>query len=219
MSQLFHPSVNTVCKTAPFLIIAVVAVASWSGWLWFGSSWQTGQSRYVDQVVPFSHEHHVRGLGLDCRFCHTGVETSSYAGLPPTKTCMSCHSEIWRNAPMLKPVRDSWRLNEPMRWKRVNNLPGYVFFNHSAHIQHGIGCSSCHGNAALMPLTYQAAPLQMAWCLKCHRNPEQYLRPYNQVFNVSYAFPADQAKVGAKLAKQYHLLSKQMMQSCSLCHR
>lgn len=219
MAQLFHPSLNTVCKSLPFAVIFLVAAAAWGDWMWFGSSWSTNQGRYVDQPVPFSHEHHVRGLGLDCRYCHTTVETSNYAGLPPTKTCMSCHSEIWRDAPILQPVRDSWSHNQPMRWNRVNNLPGYVFFNHSAHIQHGIGCSSCHGNVELLPLMLQQAPLQMAWCLGCHRNPEMFLRPRDQIFNTAYQFPANQAEVGQRLANQYHIMSTQMMQTCSLCHR
>lgn len=219
MAQLYHPSVNTIARTLPFLVVGLIAVGAWADWRWFNSSWDTGQGRYVDQPVQFSHEHHVRGLGLDCRYCHTGVETSNFAGLPPTKTCMTCHSEIWRDAPILQPVRDSWRTNTPLRWNRVNNLPGYVFFNHSAHIQHGVGCSSCHGNVELMPLTMQAAPLQMAWCLNCHRDAAMYLRPRDQIFNTAYQFPPNQREVGQALVKQYHVMSSQMLQTCSLCHR
>ena len=148
-----------------------------------------------------------------------GVETSAFAGVPPTKTCMTCHSQIWRDAPMLQPVRQSWQTQQPMHWNRVNNLPGYVFFNHSAHIQKGVGCSTCHGNVALMPLMMQAAPLQMAWCLDCHRNPEKFLRPRDQIFSMDYQFPPDQLVLGKKLATDYHVLSKQMMETCSLCHR
>lgn len=219
MAQLFHSSLNTIGRALPAAVVLLVAAAAWANVLWHRSGWSTGASRYVDQKVQFSHEHHVRGLGLDCRYCHTSVETSAFAGLPPTKTCMTCHSEIWRDAPMLQPVRESWRSQQPLHWKRVNNLPGYVFFNHSAHVQKGIGCSSCHGNIALMPLTMQAASLQMDWCLNCHRSPEKFLRPRDEEFNVDYRPPADQIALGKALAKKYHLLSRQMMESCSLCHR
>ena len=221
MAQLFHPSLNNLCRTLPFAVILVVVGGSWASWRFSSSSWVTNENRFVDQVVPFSHLHHVRGLGIDCRFCHTGVEQSSYAGLPPTKTCMTCHSQIWRDAQILQPVRDSWSNHQPIRWNRVNNLPGYVYFNHSAHVNNGVGCSSCHGNVALMPLMYQAAPLQMDWCLNCHRNPERYLRPRNEIFNTAYQ-PGDddvQLALGRKLVAEYHILSPRMMQSCSTCHR
>ncbi len=219
MGQLFQPGHTTVVKAVIFVLIVGLVGLSWAAESWTNSSWATHQGRYVSQSVPFSHEHHVRGLGIDCRFCHTGVETSAYAGLPSTKTCMTCHSQIWRDAPMLKPVRDSWSLQQPMQWNRVHNLAGYVFFNHSAHIQKGVGCSSCHGNVALMPLTFQSASLQMDWCLNCHRNPEKFLRPRDQVFNTAYQAPSDQAALGEKLAERYGVMSKQMMQSCSMCHR
>ena len=219
MAQLFHPGLNTIGRSIPLIVILLLGIGTFVGWRWERSSWTTSQGRFVDQPVPFSHSHHVRGLGIDCRFCHTGVETSSYAGLPPTKTCMTCHSQIWRDAPMLEPVRTSWSGHTPIRWNRVHNLPGYVFFNHSAHIQNGVGCSSCHGNVALMPLMYQAASLQMDWCLNCHRNPEKFLRPRDQIFNTAYQPPADQLALGAKLVKDYQILSPRMMQSCSLCHR
>ncbi|HEX4123083.1 MAG TPA: cytochrome c3 family protein [Tepidisphaeraceae bacterium] len=219
MAQLFHPSFNTIGRWFPLAVIVILASAAWADWLWFGSSWATGAGRFVDQPVPFSHLHHVRGLGIDCRYCHTTVDTSSFAGFPPTKTCITCHSEIFRDAPMLEPVRESWRTGLPMHWNRVNNLPGYVFFDHSAHVQNGVGCSSCHGNVALMPMTAQAVSLQMAWCLDCHRQPENYLRPRSEIYNTDYKPPKDQRELGRELAKQYHILSPEMMQSCSLCHR
>ena len=219
MAQLFHPALNVAGRALPLIVILSVIAASFAGMELSNGSWATGQGRFIDQPVPFSHEHHVRGLGLDCRYCHTGVETSAFAGLPPTKTCMTCHSQIWRDAPMLQPVRQSWQTQQPMHWNRVNNLPGYVFFNHSAHIQKGVGCSTCHGNVALMPLMMQAAPLQMSWCLNCHRDPEKFLRPRDQIFNMNYQPPPNQIVLGNKLAADYHLLSKQMMETCSLCHR
>ena len=141
------------------------------------------------QPVPFSHEHHVSGLGLDCRYCHTGVEDSSFAGVPATKICMTCHSQVWTNAPILEPVRESWRTNTPIRWTRVHELPDFVHFNHSIHIAKGIGCTSCHGQVDQMPLMWKNASLEMSWCIACHKNPEANIRPRDQVFNMKYVQP------------------------------
>src|SRR6185312_7602198 len=115
------------------------------------SPYETMQNEAREQPVAFSHEHHVSGLGIDCRYCHTTVETSSFAGLPPTETCMTCHSRLWTEAPMLAPVRQSFATQQPLEWKRVNQLPGFVYFNHSIHVNKGIGCSTCHGQVDQMP--------------------------------------------------------------------
>ena len=157
----------------------------------------------VVQPVPFSHQHHVGILGIDCRYCHTSVERSSFAGMPPTKTCMNCHSQIWVGSQMLEPVRESYRTNESLRWHRVYNLPGFVYFDHSIHVHKGIGCSSCHGRIDEMPFTYQVPTLLMEWCLDCHRNPERQIRPREEVFNMKYEPPADQLDLGRKLVKEY----------------
>ena len=146
--------------------------------------------------MPFSHEHHVRGLGIDCRYCHTSVEKSSFAGIPPTETCMTCHSQIWTDSPMLEPVRTSLRTNTPIRWNRVHDLPDYVYFNHGIHVQKGVGCVSCHGRVDQMPLTWKAEPMTMEWCLSCHRNPEKHLRPREEVFNMDWVPPEDQVDAG-----------------------
>ena len=130
-----------------------------------------------EQPIPFSHAHHVGGLGIDCRYCHTSVETSSFAGIPPTKTCMNCHSQIWSTSPTLEPVRESFRTGVSIQWTRVNDLPDYVYFNHSIHVNKGIGCESCHGRVDRMPLTWQENSLQMDWCLDCHRDPGKHIRP------------------------------------------
>jgi len=168
------------------------------------------------QPVPFSHKHHVGELGLDCRYCHTSVEQSSFAGLPPTATCMTCHSQIWVNSPMLEPVRASYRDDQSLAWTRVNALPDFVYFNHSIHVNKGIGCTTCHGPIAQMPLTWAANTLQMSWCLDCHRQPENYVRPRESVFDPNYQPPADQLALGRRLVKGYKI---QSLTTCSTCHR
>src|SRR5262249_42777472 len=150
------------------------------------------------QSIPFSHQHHAGVLGIDCRYCHTSVEHSSFAGIPPTKICMNCHSQIWVGSEMLAPVRQSYRADTPLEWSRVYNLPGFVYFDHSIHVQKGVGCSSCHGEVDLMPFTFQAPSLLMEWCLDCHRHPEKELRPRDEVFNMGYEKPADQIELGLR---------------------
>jgi hypothetical protein len=172
-----------------------------------------------EQPVPFSHKHHAGELGIDCRYCHTSVEKSSFAGVPPTQTCMTCHSQIWTNATMLEPVRASYRSDKSISWTRVYALPDYVYFNHSIHVNKGVGCTSCHGEIAQMPLTYKANTLYMGWCLDCHRQPEKYLRPKSEVFNPNYVPPANQLELGAQLVKDYKIIPLQERQSCSTCHR
>jgi len=169
----------------------------------------------VDQPVEFSHEHHVRGLGIDCRYCHTTVEQSAYAGMPPTETCMNCHSQLWTTSPLLAPVRASYLSDQPIPWQRVNNLADFVYFKHNIHVNKGIGCASCHGPVDRMPLTWQAAPLTMEWCLECHRNPARYVRPREQVFNMDYRPPPNQLDLGRRLVEQYHIERKTR---CSNCH-
>ena len=172
-----------------------------------------------DQPVPFSHEHHVGGLGLDCRYCHTSVEKARFAGLPPTETCMTCHSQIWTNAQMLAPVRASLAENKPIRWQRVHKLPGYVYFDHSIHIAKGVGCSTCHGPVHEMKLTRQAAPLTMKWCLDCHRDPAKNLRPRDAVFDPELdSLRMTSEASGQKLIAAYHIRTDHLT-DCSTCHR
>ena len=208
---------NTVAKGS---ILAIVLILGGVGFV-VGDIVRSPYITLVDvpraQPVPFSHEHHVNGLGLDCRFCHTGVESSPFAGVPATKICMTCHSQIWTNAPLLEPVRDSWRTNTPIRWTRVHQLPDFVHFNHSIHIAKGIGCSTCHGQVDQMPLMWKTNTLQMMWCIDCHKNPEQNIRPRDQVFNMKYQQPSDQAKLGAELVEKYHV-NKRQLTNCSVCH-
>jgi len=150
------------------------------------SPWVTRQGQRADQPVPFSHKHHVEGLGLQCQYCHTSVEKSSYAGIPPTRTCMNCHAQIWTNANLLEPVRQSWATGQSIVWTKVHDLPDFVYFSHEIHVNKGLGCSSCHGRVDEMPIMYQQNTLQMEWCLNCHRNPEKNLRPTSEIYNMAW---------------------------------
>jgi hypothetical protein len=219
MSQIFPRSANA---TARMSLGGLVAIVLFTGWLVFAlmrSSWATGQHDFIEQPIQFSHAHHVGGVGIDCRYCHTSVETSAFAGIPPTKTCMNCHSQIWSTAPILEPVRASFRDDMNLNWIRVYDLPDFVYFSHKIHVKQGVGCVTCHGEIDKMPLTYQANSLLMEWCLDCHRAPEKYLRPRDQVFNVAYEPPANQLELGLALKKQYNVASIEHLTSCSVCHR
>ncbi|MFL5338103.1 MAG: cytochrome c3 family protein [Geminicoccaceae bacterium] len=178
----------------------------------------TGQTITPEQPVPFSHEHHVGGLGIECRYCHTSVEKSRFAGLPPTHTCMTCHSQLWTNAAMLEPVRRSLAGGRPIRWRRVNELPDYVYFDHSIHVAKGVGCTTCHGPVDTMPLMRQVAPLTMGWCVDCHSNPAPNLRPENAIFAGHWSPPPDQAQRGAELVQHYGIRTENLT-DCSVCHR
>src|SRR2546423_7054815 len=217
--QIFHRSSNVISRASIYAGIFTAAFALWACIQIQRSPYVTYAGIARPQPAPFSHEHHVAALGIDCRYCHTSVETSSFAGIPPTKTCMNCHSQIWTNTPMLEPVRASFRTGNSLVWTRVNDLPDFVYFDHSIHISKGVGCYSCHGPVDRMPLMYAAHTLQMEWCIDCHRSPEKNLRPREQVFNMEYTPPADQMVLGAKLAKQYHLRSVYDLTSCNTCHR
>jgi hypothetical protein len=171
------------------------------------------------QPVPFSHKHHTGELGIDCRNCHESVETQATAGLPPTHTCMTCHSQIWTASQMLAPVRESLVTDKPLQWVRVSRLPDYVYFNHSIHIVKGVGCSSCHGAVDTMQLTYPAKSFTMAFCLSCHRAPQKFVRPAAAVWNMQWSPPPNQAALGASLVKQHHIADAAHLSDCSICHR
>src|SRR5579884_3425507 len=183
MSQIFHPSTNTISRVtlfgALFVVVGLLFLAAEIN----RSSWVTLADVPREQPIQFSHERHVAGNGLDCRYCHTSVETSAFAGIPPTKTCMNCHSQIFTGSSMLEPVRESFRTGKSIAWERVHNLPGFVYFDHSIHIAKGVGCASCHGPINEMPLTWQHGSLLMEWCLDCHRHPAEHVRPRELVFD------------------------------------
>jgi hypothetical protein len=216
MAQVFRRSSNTLFRLVIVGTILLVAGA-------IGTIMAIDRSRYVtdvgvavEQPVQFSHQHHVSHLGIHCNYCHTSVEVSSYAGIPPTHTCMSCHSQIWVNSPMLEPVRASYRTNQSIEWNKVHDLPEYVYFNHSIHVKKGIGCSTCHGRVDQMNLVYKANTLQMGWCLDCHRQPEKYIRPREAIYQMDWVPPANQAELGAKLVAEYQV---QKLLDCYTCHR
>lgn len=216
MAQIFHRSMNLLSRVSIYGAILIVGALGYALYALALSPWYTEQSMVRPQPVPFSHRHHAGELGIDCRYCHSSVEKSSFAGLPPTQTCMTCHSQIWTNAAMLEPVRASFRDDTSLAWTRVNALPDFVYFDHSIHVSKGIGCTSCHGKIADMALTYRAGTLYMSWCLECHRQPEKYVRPKSEVFNAFYEPPSNQIELGRKLVKEYEI---QTLQHCSVCHR
>jgi cytochrome c7-like protein len=216
MAQIFHRSTNILSRLTIYGALFILAGLVWAAYIIYSSPYFTEVNVARQQAVPFSHKHHVGGLGLDCRFCHTSVEESSFAGIPPTETCMTCHSQIWSDSPMLEPVRASYRNNTSLEWTRVYQLPGYAYFNHSIHLNKGVGCSTCHGRVDRMPLTYRENPMQMQWCLDCHRNVERYVRPRENVFKMDYVPPGDQLALGEKLVKEYKI---QKLTDCTTCHR
>jgi hypothetical protein len=218
VAQVFRPVANTIALLVIASLGAVPVLAVGLGYSLMKSSYVTNQSVTRKQPVPFSHAHHVGGLGLDCRYCHTSVTTARFAGIPPTDTCMTCHSQIWTNAAMLAPVRKSLATNKPIRWQRVHVLPDYVYFDHSIHIAKGIGCSTCHGAVDRMPLMRQEAPLTMGWCLDCHRHPEKAIRPRDKVFDMKWTPPKNQIAEGRRLMSEYHIDTAHLT-DCSKCHR
>jgi hypothetical protein len=216
MAQIFHRSFNVFSKVS---IFGGVFLVLFMGWVWakfVRSDYVTGAGVVRDQPVPFSHQHHVGGLGIDCRYCHVSVETSAFAGMPSTKICMNCHAQIWADSPMLAPIRDSYRTGRSLEWNRVHRLPDFVYFDHSIHVKKGVGCATCHGRVDEMPLTRQTVSLYMEWCLDCHRKPEQFVRPRDEVFNMAWHAPADQMQAGLALASAYKI---KRHTDCSTCHR
>ncbi len=209
---------NTVAKASIFGFVFIAAFVVWAAAEWYVSPYFTQVNVPREQPVQFSHEHHVSGLGIDCRYCHTSVEDSWFAGIPPTKTCMSCHSQIWTNAAMLEPVRQSWRTGTPIAWTRVHDVPDYARFPHDIHVNKGIGCSTCHGDVHQMPLTYKVATLHMNWCLDCHREPERYVRPREQIYEMDWHPPLDQTQRGRELVEKYGILPPHQLTNCSICH-
>ncbi|MBV9812278.1 MAG: cytochrome c3 family protein [Acetobacteraceae bacterium] len=216
MAAVFKPSATLVGRAGLLVLglIGAAAVAWW--WIWPRTGWARRVDYYVDQPVPFSHQHHVAGLGIDCRFCHASVELSSNAGMPPTWTCMTCHSQIWTNAALLAPVRGSLAHNVPIAWSRVYDLPDYVYFDHSIHIAKGVGCSSCHGDVAAMPLMRKAVSLTMKFCLDCHRDPGPRLRPASEIYNTEW-HRTEATPSPAALMQQYGVPSRKLT-DCSICH-
>ncbi|HKQ18579.1 MAG TPA: cytochrome c3 family protein [Candidatus Eisenbacteria bacterium] len=221
MAQVFHPSTNTLSKVTLFGGVFILGAVAWGVNEIQRAPWITEAQVAREQPVPFSHKHHVQGLGIDCRFCHTGVEESSFAGIPSTKTCMGCHSQVWADAPVLEPVRESYRTDRSIEWTRVHDLPDFVYFDHSIHAKKGVGCESCHGRVDEMPLTWREHTLNMEWCLACHRDPAAFLRPKERVFEMGWVpetseRPISQRELGEALLA---LNRVQALTNCTTCHR
>lgn len=220
MASPFGPGANAVARGVVLLVPLTIVVLSVAGGVYWRSSYRTGVGVVLDQPVPFSHKHHVSGLGIDCRYCHTTVEQSSTAGMPPTETCMNCHSQLYTDSPMLAPVRQSWETDIPLRWNRVHEVPGFAYFDHSVHIAAGVGCVSCHGRVDQMPLVSKQHTLFMQWCLDCHRHPEGALVPHDKVFDLGWQRPSGGGKGaepgGASLMDHVRTVG---LTSCSACHR
>jgi hypothetical protein len=220
MAQIFHKSFNSLSKVSLVAAVLFLGAAGYAALHASRHAWVTDLEIPKEQPVPFSHQHHVNGLGIDCRYCHTTVEESYSAGVPPTKTCMSCHSQIWTNAELLEPVRASYRDDKSLEWVRIHDLPEFVYFDHSIHIKKGVGCESCHGRVDQMPLMWKANTLNMEWCLECHREPEKFLRPQSAVFTMGWDPLAEtgktQLELGLELKAQHDVKS---LTSCSICHR
>ncbi len=205
-----------ISRASMVVILLVLGIIAWAASGIYKAGYTTGVGVPVEQPIPFSHEHHVNGLGISCEYCHVSVREASFAGIPPTNTCMTCHSQIWNTSPMLAPVRASASTQRPLSWVRVHDLPDFTYFNHSIHVNKGIGCETCHGQVDKMPLTWRVNTLFMSWCLDCHRNPEQHLRPLEEVFTMNWN-PGN-AKPGNELAAEYKI-KVQQLSDCSICHR
>jgi hypothetical protein len=219
MPQVFPKAANPWSRASLVGLLFLVLSAGWFVAMIQRSDYVTAANQFIEQPVQFSHQHHVGGIGIDCRYCHTAVEVASSAGIPPTKTCINCHSQIWAESPYLEPVRASFRDDQPLRWIRVHDLPDFVYFNHSIHVNKGVGCETCHGRVDRMPLMVQQASLQMEWCLDCHRDPARFVRPREAVFQMGYQPPGNQREIGERLVREYKIADARHMTSCSVCHR
>jgi Cytochrome c7 and related cytochrome c len=219
MAQIFHRSTNFISRFSLVSVVLLVGLGLAGVMGLARSPYYTNQYISREQPIQFSHKHHAGDDGIDCRYCHTSVETSAFAGIPPTKTCMNCHSVLFNNVGYLEPVRESFRTDESIRWIKVHRLPDYVYFNHSIHINKGVGCSTCHGQVNQMPLVFQATPLLMQWCLDCHRDTAAALRPMDQVFNMDWKAPDNQEEIGRQYMVERKIRTVAELTSCSTCHR
>ncbi len=217
MPQIFNRGANSLARATLVGVVIVVAAIGITVDLIYKGPYVDEEKVVRAQPVPFSHMHHVKDLNIDCRFCHTSAETSSFAGIPPVNTCMTCHSQIWPDAKVLAPVRESYRTGKPLAWQRVNELPDFVYFNHSIHVNKGVACVTCHGPVAEMPMMWREHSLEMKWCLQCHRNPEKFIQPRDTVFSPDkWPDTQDQAELQKWLVKEYHV---KKFTDCTTCHR
>lgn len=217
MAQVFSPAETLVVKLVLIAFAGVVAIVLLVYRLNIRAD--APQGAPVTQPIPFSHQHHAGDDGIDCRYCHTSVETSAFAGIPPLATCMTCHSQLYTRQPMFDPLVHAFRTGAPLAWNRVNDLPDFVYFDHSIHVGKGVGCAECHGPMDEMPLTYRHASLNMQWCLDCHRDPAPRLRPRDKVFDMRWKAEGDRRALGQKLIAEYKVRPPLELTQCSVCHR
>jgi hypothetical protein len=216
MTPLFRPRHNTLAHITLF-VVAAGALGTVGGLMVYARSpYARGMQDPIEQPIQFDHRHHTRDEGIDCRYCHNTVDKSPHAGIPPTSLCLNCHSQVWNKSPLLEPVRQSFFENRPLQWRRVYKVPEFVYFNHSIHVNKGVGCVSCHGRVDKMAAVEKATPLTMAWCLDCHRQPEPNLRPLSEITNMAWQPTGDPVEAGRVLAEQSHIHTRT---SCTTCHR
>ncbi|HSK71064.1 MAG TPA: cytochrome c3 family protein [Pyrinomonadaceae bacterium] len=219
MAQVFNRSANNVAKIS-LVVAAILAGTAFYVYTQVArSSYLTGAFIEKQQPVQFSHKHHTGDDGIDCRYCHTTVETTATAGMPPTQTCMNCHNQLFADQPYLEPIRESFRENIPIQWERVHDLPDYVYFNHSIHVAKGVGCSTCHGQIDNMPAVFQVNTLQMEWCLSCHRQPENFIRPKSEIYNTNWSDGDLSPEQRQTLKTNYKIRGKEELTNCNICHR
>lgn len=218
--QIFRPRANTVFKVSAFGVLYVVALLVWSLAILDRSNYTRRVNEPIAQPIPYSHELHAGSLGMDCRYCHTAVENSAFANVPPLETCMACHNQVKANSLLVQPLKEASQTGKPFEWTRVHDLPDFVYFNHSIHVNKGVGCSTCHGRIDKMPTVWRVKDLTMGWCLDCHRAPENYLRPREEVFNMEWQPPAEQVALGRQLMQKYNVPSGRLVLThCNICHR
>jgi hypothetical protein len=218
MAQIFRPRSNTIARISILAVALVLALLFWLFVMLDRSPFALAMGVPVEQPVLFSHDLHVNQVKLDCRYCHIASEQSQFAGIPSTHTCMTCHSQILPESPLLADVVHSYEADWPLVWNRVHLLSDSIYFHHGIHTQKGIGCETCHGRVDQMPLVWQVEPLTMEWCLECHRQPEQFIRPVEEVFTMGWEPPEGQAVVGPRLVQEYGIRVEQL-DNCSICHR
>jgi len=216
MSALFPPAANTIVRVAALVLLAAPIIAVGTLYAYANSPLYTGQHDQIEQVIQFDHRHHVRDDGIDCRYCHSSVERSPYAGIPPTEVCMNCHAQVWNKSPLLDEVRARYFTDRAIAWNRVHRLPQFVYFNHSIHVNKGVGCVTCHGRVDRMALAEQVAPLTMGWCLDCHRNPAKHLRPVDLITEMSWEPAVNRDQLGKELMEKYDVHTRT---NCTTCHR
>jgi hypothetical protein len=216
VAALFQRSANGYLRTTLGFAALVLVGCPCALWIYVRTPYVTGETYGADQPVNFDHRHHTRDEGIDCLYCHYTAERSPYAGIPPTSTCMGCHNQIWNDDIQIEPLRRSYWSNEAIAWNRVHDLPDFVYFDHSIHVNNGVGCVTCHGRVDEMPRVFQAKPLTMGWCLECHRDPNPFLRPLDEITNMEWDPQGDQWLIGADLAQEFDV---ERPTHCTVCHR